>query len=76
MLPSFDITITQKVSCQLREKKVYLGIQDMLYPSKVKLKRKKHKNQPSQYTPSTENNNQEPREHKRKEPPRIFTTEF
>lgn len=77
----FDIPIVQKVSCQLGEEIIlYLGVQDTLYPSKVKLKRRKKKKNHNKttitvYTPSTENN-QEPREHKRKEPPRIFTTGF
>lgn len=51
----FDIPIVQKVSCQLGEEIIlYLGVQDTLYPSKVKLKRRKKRKTttkpPSQYT--------------------------
>lgn len=72
-LSSFDISRIWKVSCQLWENKVwYLGIRDILYPSKAKLKRKKIHHRIGLHR----DNNQEPRECKRKEPPRIFTTEF
>lgn len=38
----FDISIIQEVSCQLREEMImYLGVQDTLYSSKAKLKKKK-----------------------------------
>lgn len=72
-LTCFDISRIWKVSCQLWENKVwYLGIRDILYPSKAKLKRKKIHHRIDLHR----DNNQEPRECKRKEPPRIFTTEF